>query len=248
MADNGDSGIELPDVSCSFCGRPRKQVRHMITGPRKFICADCVARIRGQMGTRAHDPPDPWVVRTTQTSALPPAVTERDHRATLADAFPTMVAQGLATPDQHGEHLSQVYGLGYVELETLKIAPEIAGLVPAELARRHNLIPLEVAGDRLRVAMRDPLDEEAVRAVEALVARPLELRVATPRGLAHALARSYPPAPPVPRPAPGATCSFCGKAESDVLTLVTEHATSICDECIGLCEDILSEQDDGARP
>jgi ATP-dependent Clp protease ATP-binding subunit ClpX len=32
----------MDDFRCSFCGRPRRQVRKLISGPRVFICNDCV--------------------------------------------------------------------------------------------------------------------------------------------------------------------------------------------------------------
>ncbi|MDR2685219.1 MAG: ATP-dependent Clp protease ATP-binding subunit ClpX [Rickettsiales bacterium] len=37
------------------------------------------------------------------------------------------------------------------------------------------------------------------------------------------------------------TCSFCGKAQFEVKKLVTGPSVTICDECIGLCSDILRE-------
>jgi ClpX C4-type zinc finger protein len=42
---------------------------------------------------------------------------------------------------------------------------------------------------------------------------------------------------------PGDTrCSFCGKDPSEVRTIVTAKTSFICDECIGLCLDILAEE------
>lgn len=36
-------------------------------------------------------------------------------------------------------------------------------------------------------------------------------------------------------------CTFCGKSESQVRKLVTGSGAAICDECIELCVDIISE-------
>jgi len=38
-------------------------------------------------------------------------------------------------------------------------------------------------------------------------------------------------------------CSFCGKGQREVGTIVTGKTVFICDECIGLCVDILAEED-----
>lgn len=37
-------------------------------------------------------------------------------------------------------------------------------------------------------------------------------------------------------------CSFCGKSQSEVRKLIAGPSVFICDECIALCNDILSEE------
>ena len=37
-------------------------------------------------------------------------------------------------------------------------------------------------------------------------------------------------------------CTFCGKSENQVRKLVTGSGAAICDECIELCVDIISEE------
>jgi hypothetical protein len=37
-------------------------------------------------------------------------------------------------------------------------------------------------------------------------------------------------------------CSFCGKSQTEVKKLIAGPAAYICDECIGLCVDILAEE------
>jgi hypothetical protein len=37
-------------------------------------------------------------------------------------------------------------------------------------------------------------------------------------------------------------CSFCGKAQSEVKKLIAGPAVYICNECIGLCNDIIAEE------
>jgi ATP-dependent protease Clp ATPase subunit len=36
-------------------------------------------------------------------------------------------------------------------------------------------------------------------------------------------------------------CSFCGKAQTEVKTLVSGPGVFICDECVGLCRDIIAK-------
>jgi len=37
-------------------------------------------------------------------------------------------------------------------------------------------------------------------------------------------------------------CSFCGKSQAEVKKLIAGPAVSICDECVGLCNDIIAEE------
>jgi hypothetical protein len=38
-------------------------------------------------------------------------------------------------------------------------------------------------------------------------------------------------------------CSFCGKSQHDVRALIAGPAVFVCDECVGLCDDILADRD-----
>ena len=40
------------------------------------------------------------------------------------------------------------------------------------------------------------------------------------------------------------SCSFCGKSQRDVKKLIAGPKVFICDECIGLCNDIIAEDVD----
>ena len=38
------------------------------------------------------------------------------------------------------------------------------------------------------------------------------------------------------------SCSFCGKSQKEVKKLIAGPSVYICDECIGLCNDIIAEE------
>src|SRR3954465_10638252 len=38
------------------------------------------------------------------------------------------------------------------------------------------------------------------------------------------------------------SCSFCGKPQGEVRKLIAGPKVCICDECVGLCDDIISEE------
>jgi len=43
---------DVDDFHCSFCGKRRREVRKLISGPRVFICNECVMRSREIIGPR----------------------------------------------------------------------------------------------------------------------------------------------------------------------------------------------------
>lgn len=61
----------MDDLFCSFCGKRRGEVKKLVSGPRVFICNECVARCREVIGPRppATDEPDP-LARTTMEDIL----------------------------------------------------------------------------------------------------------------------------------------------------------------------------------
>src|SRR5688572_5169279 len=47
---------------------------------------------------------------------------------------------------------------------------------------------------------------------------------------------------------PNLTCSFCGKSQKEVKKLIAGPTVYICDECIGLCNDIIAEEVEKDEP
>src|SRR5579885_2043648 len=69
---------------------------------------------------------------------------------------------GLVAPEGIGGALSRYYGVPFVRLEQVEIAPEVARSVPAELARHHGVLPVAVADSILTLAMVDPTNLAAI--------------------------------------------------------------------------------------
>ena len=116
----------MEDFHCSFCGKRRREVRKLISGPRVFICNECVVLCREIIGPQ------------------PPLAEPRQPERTTAD----LPAQALP-------------------------------------------------------------DEEDVTAEK--------------------------------KPPDDKHCSFCGKLDTKVAKLIAGPTVYICDECVGLCEDIITE-------
>jgi Type II secretory pathway, ATPase PulE/Tfp pilus assembly pathway, ATPase PilB len=79
-----------------------------------------------------------------------------------------LVSRGILSSSRLAEAVSRYLGIPEIKLTQVSIDPEIAGLIPEEIARRYTLIPFELKSGILRVAMFDPTHERALRDVRIL--------------------------------------------------------------------------------
>ena len=69
-----------------------------------------------------------------------------------------LIQHGVVSESQLAELLSNELGLPMISFKKYRIDPEIARLIPERLARQHQLIALTKFGERLVVAMSDPMN------------------------------------------------------------------------------------------
>ncbi|MCK7514625.1 MAG: hypothetical protein MZV70_68610 [Desulfobacterales bacterium] len=72
---------------------------------------------------------------------------------------------GIVTQEDIDWALSNQLGIPYIRLEKGMIDPDAVRLVPENICRSHNLLPLIKAGDELSITMSDPLNKAAIEAV-----------------------------------------------------------------------------------
>jgi len=81
--------------------------------------------------------------------------------------------------------LAKQSGLKYVNLDQTPVPPGFADLIPQDLIKRHNILPLKLEGGRLQLIIGDPLDLDMMDAVrlrtnaelDCLLASPSKIRV-----------------------------------------------------------------------
>ncbi|MFC2056194.1 GspE/PulE family protein [Chloroflexota bacterium] len=77
------------------------------------------------------------------------------------------------------------------ELRQGSIQPEVLRLVPEAMARKYNVIPLEVRGNVLRVVMANPYDIPAIEALETKTRMRIEPQAASLREIQEVIDSSY---------------------------------------------------------
>ncbi len=82
--------------------------------------------------------------------------------------------------------------LPYIAVTKHIIDRDVARLIPADVARRDRLVPLDRIGNILSVVMQNPLDERMRREVQELTGCLIATFISTRSEIDQALARLYP--------------------------------------------------------
>ncbi|HAB16327.1 MAG TPA: GspE/PulE family protein [Verrucomicrobiota bacterium] len=94
---------------------------------------------------------------------------------------------GFITPEQFTAVLAREAGIPLADPASLRPDPEVAGLIPVEVARRLKLLPLGRREGTLIVAMADPCDVVALDHLRRCVATEVEILAAPERAIHNAL-------------------------------------------------------------
>ena len=76
-----------------------------------------------------------------------------------------LVASGACTQTDVAKALALQFDMEYVELDIGTINPQVMEMMPDTMMREYQIIPLDYADGRLKVAITDPLDLESVDAI-----------------------------------------------------------------------------------
>lgn len=79
-----------------------------------------------------------------------------------------MLGMGLLDENEFLKHLATQLGISFISLEHYLAEPVIVRLLPREMCRKYRLMALNKVGNRLTVAMDDPLDIIALDDIQLL--------------------------------------------------------------------------------
>jgi len=126
-----------------------------------------------------------WTTEGQVQSALAAQGSERGLLGAI------LVRRGLITNDQLGEALSEQYGVPFMEIVPESINPQVVRLLPEELARKHQVVPVGVTNQTLQLAMSAPDDMDLICEAELITGYHVEPIVSLQGGIEVALDRGY---------------------------------------------------------
>ncbi|MFH1837000.1 MAG: hypothetical protein ABH862_02640 [Candidatus Omnitrophota bacterium] len=87
--------------------------------------------------------------------------------------------------------LTVQYGFPYLPLENYELKKQIAKVVPENVARQYSVVPLDVMGDILSVAMSNPLNTKAIEDIEMMTKKKVQVFISTVTAIQDALNKLY---------------------------------------------------------
>lgn len=104
-----------------------------------------------------------------------------------------LVSRRVVTSDAIARTLADQLRIPYVAEDALRTQPGLEHALPDDVARRHLMIPLEEVRGSLVVAMADPVDPDAVKALRIATSSPTRVVVASATAIRAALDRLQAP-------------------------------------------------------
>lgn len=102
-----------------------------------------------------------------------------------------LLEKGFVTEDKLLAVFEEKFNIPQINFNQYNFDPDAACLIPAEMALRHNILPLSRKGERLILAMADPTDLAAVDDVAMVTGLEVKPVMAKESALNHLLARFY---------------------------------------------------------
>ncbi|MHC4068285.1 MAG: GspE/PulE family protein [Planctomycetota bacterium] len=91
-----------------------------------------------------------------------------------------LVEQKLIDEDTLTKALAKQFGFAYVNLDKTVIPPEVMKLVPEDLVKRHNILPLSMDNGRMKLIISDPLNLDMMETLRFRLNADLEYCLANP--------------------------------------------------------------------
>ncbi|MDD3089846.1 MAG: hypothetical protein PHT95_07865 [Candidatus Omnitrophica bacterium] len=102
-----------------------------------------------------------------------------------------LVKLGYVNEREIVQALTAQYGFPYLPLEDYYFNKEVVKLVPENVARQYSIVPLDVIGDILTVAMSNPLNDRAIEDVEMMAKKKVKVFISTVTSVHEAINRLY---------------------------------------------------------
>ena len=102
-----------------------------------------------------------------------------------------LIKNKIISEDEFIQALQMQLGIEFIDLTKLNIPTELAQMLPKNIAKQHQVVPVRAVKDELYLAMSDPLNFYAIEEVRKAVRRKIVPMVATKSAIEHSIQVLY---------------------------------------------------------
>ena len=102
-----------------------------------------------------------------------------------------LIKLGYVNEQEIVQALTAQYGFPYLPLENYDLNKDCIGIVPENVARQYNLVPLDLIGDLLTIAMSNPLNSRAIDDLEMITKRKAQVFISTVTSINDSINKLY---------------------------------------------------------
>jgi len=116
---------------------------------------------------------------------------EEEHTRTGKSIADIVINLGLLTRERLLQMVAGYLGTDYVEIDENTIPLEIVKTIPTASARVHGIIPIDMQGNVIKLAIRDPFNTYAVQEISFILNKDVEILVADPDKIDQLVEKHY---------------------------------------------------------
>lgn len=102
-----------------------------------------------------------------------------------------LVQEGLATEEQIVKTVQTQMGISLIPLDEIQVKPNVLKLLSEEVARKYNVIPVDLINGQLLLSMENPTDYFAIDDIRRLVKIPIRIAISMPKDIESAINKYY---------------------------------------------------------
>lgn len=122
---------------------------------------------------------------------LATALEKQNQSAVHEPIADVLVNMGLISEKDKACCLGKQWGVEYIDLAEYQFDQDILKLIPQELARRHNIIPLKIENNKVLLAMKNPLDVYAIDEIRLITGLDVDPVIALQDSIQRAIGDCY---------------------------------------------------------
>lgn len=102
-----------------------------------------------------------------------------------------IVSKNIVDEEKLQRTRAEMFGIGYIDLNSISIPSEILTRIPMDMARANNVVAFEETANRVKVAMLDPLDLQRVSFLESYLKKKVDAYYSTNQAIQRIIDTKY---------------------------------------------------------